>query len=324
MNTSKTRCILAVLMTFFASLAFSQAPGAYPTRPIRWVVPFAPGSSDVLARTLGNKATETIGQPFVIDTRPGAGGNIGTAAVAQAAPDGYTILLGTIATHGVNPSLYRSLPYDAIKDFSPVALLALAPNVLVVNPSLPAKSVKEFIQHARNQPGITYGSAGPGTSMHMAGELFQSLAGVKMTHVPYKGTAQAVLAVARGEIHAMFSNLPPALGMIQDGRVRALAVTTPTRVSWLPDLPTVAEGGLPGYDVSVWFGAFAPAGTTPAVVNRLAKELRAAATEPETEAKLQAQGYIVQTMEPAEFAAFVKQEVARWMKVVRETGAKVN
>lgn len=317
------KVVASALLFATAPSTWSQADSAYPTKPIRWIVPFAPGSTDLLARIVGQKASESLGQQLVIESRPGAGGSIGTSAVARSPADGYTILAGTIATHGINSSLYKSLPYDAIKDFAPVCLLGFAPNVLIVNPAVPARNVKEFIEFARKNPGVTYSSPGAGTSTHMAGEQFQLMTGLKMTHVPYKGTSDAVLAVLRGDVQSMFSNLPPALPMIKDGRVRALAVTTPARVAWLPNLPTVAEEGLPGYDVSVWFGVFVPAGTPQKIVDRLAHEFIAATSDPGVREKIHNQGFVVRALGPAEFGAFVRDEISKWEKVVKASGAKV-
>jgi tripartite-type tricarboxylate transporter receptor subunit TctC len=317
------RAVAASVILLAPAHAVAQSEPAYPSKPIRWIVPFAPGSTDLLARIVAQKASESLGQQLVIESRPGAGGSIGTAAVARSAADGYTILMGTIATHGINSSLYKSLPYDAVKDFAPVCLLGFAPNVLIVNPAVPARTVKEFIDYARKNPGVTFSSPGAGTSTHMAGEQFQLMTGLKMTHVPYKGTSDAVLSVLRGDAQSMFSNLPPAMAMIKDGRVRAIAVTSPARVAWLPELPTIAEEGLPGYDVSVWFGVFAPAGTPEKIVERLANEFITAASDPGVKDKLFAQGFVLRTLRPAEFGAFVRNEIDRWEKVVRASGAKV-
>ena len=317
------KAVTAAALLVSATATWAQADSAYPTKPIRWIVPFAPGSTDLLARIVGQKASESLGQQLVIESRPGAGGSIGSAAVARAPADGYTILMGTIATHGINSSLYKSLPYDAIKDFAPVCLLGFAPNVLIVNPAVPVRTVKDFIEYARKNPGVTYSSPGAGTSTHMAGEQFQLMTGLKMTHVPYKGTSDAVLAVLRGDVQSMFSNLPPAMPMIKDGRVRAIAVTSPTRVAWLPELPTIAEEGLAGYDVSVWFGVFAPAGTPEKIVTRLADEFIAATADPGVKEKMYAQGFVLRTLRPAEFGAFVRDEISRWEKVVKASGAKV-
>lgn len=322
MSLRLLKAVAPALLLALAANALAQSDSAYPVKPIRWIVPFAPGSTDLLARIVGQKASESLGQPLVIESRPGAGGSIGTAVVAKSPADGYTILMGTIATHGINSSLYKSLPYDAIKDFAPVCLLGFAPNVLIVNPSLPVRSVREFIDYVRKNPGVTFSSPGSGTSTHMAGEQFQLMANVKMTHVPYKGTSEAVLSVVRGDVQSMFSNLPPAMSMMKDGRVRAVAVTSPARVPWLPELPTVAEEGLPGYDVSVWFGVFAPAGTPQKIVDRLANDFIAATSDPGVKEKLFAQGFILHTLKPAEFGAFVRSEIDRWEKVVRASGAK--
>jgi tripartite-type tricarboxylate transporter receptor subunit TctC len=315
-------CVLALLLAGTCN-AVAQIESKFPSRPIRWIIPFAPGSTDILARIIGQKASESLGQPLVIESRPGAGGMIGTEVVAKATPDGYTILMGTIATHGINPALYKSMPYDAVKDFTPVCLLAFVPNVVIINPKLGLHSINEFISYAKKNPGVTFSSPGVGTSSHMAGELFQSMAGVKLTHVPYKGTSEAVFAVVQGDVQAMFSNLPPAMSLIKDGQVRALAVTSPTRITLLPELPTVSEEGLLGYDVSAWFGVFAPAGTPEKIVNRLANDLISAAADPAVKDNLTQEGYVLHTLGPAEFDVFVRGEVTKWGKVVKESGVKV-
>ncbi len=320
---SAWRALLSALLVCLSSgSVVAQTDANFPSKPIRWIVPFAPGSTDLLARVIGQKASEALGQPLVIETRPGAGGSIGTGYVARSAADGYTLLMGTIATHGINSGLYAKLPYDAVTDFAPLCLLGFAPNVLLVHPSVEAKNVRELIALARRNPGMTYSSPGAGTSTHMAGELFQSMSDSKLTHVPYKGTSDAVLAVVRGDVQMVFSNLPPAMPLIKDGRVKALAVTTTGRVSLLPDLPTVSETGLNGYDVSVWFGAFAPAGLAPALVSRISNALMNAATDPVVSEKLIQQGFVVKILRPGEFSGFVRDEISKWTKVVRQAGIK--
>lgn len=324
MVLGRLKAFASILLVAVGGVAFAQTTSPYPVKPIHWVIPFGPGSTDILARIVGPKAAEILGQPLVIESKPGAGGNIGSSMVARSAADGYTILMGTISTHGINPSLYASLNYDAIKDFAPVTLLAVTPNALIVNPNVPARNVKEFIEFARKNPGVTFSSPGAGTSSHMAGEQFQLMTGLKMTHVPYKGSSDAVLGVIRGDVQAMFTNLPPALPLIKDGRVRALAVTTLHRDASLPDLPTISEAGLPGYDVAAWFGVFAPAGTPDKIVQQLSEALIAATADATVKEKLAAQGFVVRTMPPAEFGKFVQSEVAKWAKVVKASGAKVN
>ena len=273
MKTSMRQALLALLGTALLALpaiANAQTP-AYPTKPIRLVVPFpAGGATDILAREVAKHLTETWGQSVVVDNRPGAGGNIGSELVAKSPPDGYTLEMGTVGTHAINASLYSKMPYDHVKDFVPVILVAGVPNVLVVNPSVPVNSVQEFIAYAKANPGkLNFASSGSGTSIHLSGELFKVMAGVQMTHVPYKGSAPALQDLLGGQVQLMFDNLPPSLPQIKAGKLRALAVTSATRAPALPDVPTVAEAGLPGFEASSWFGVLAPAGTPPAIVAKL-------------------------------------------------------
>src|SRR5438552_13835540 len=258
------RAALAALRTVCVSGASAQT---YPTRPIRLVVPFpAGGTTDILAREVGQRLSMTLGQPVVIDNRPGAAGNIGADLVAKSAPDGYTLLMGTVGTHAINASLYAKMPYDHVKDFAPIILVAGVPNVLVVNPSLPVNSVQELIAYAKANPGkLNFASSGPGTSIHLSGELFKVMAGVQMTHVPYKGSAPALQDLLGGQVQLMFDNLPPSLPHIKAGKLRALAVTSVARSPALPDVPTIAESGLPGFEASSWFGILVPAGTPSAI-----------------------------------------------------------
>src|SRR5438034_5972010 len=255
------RALAAALLVVAAPVALGQV--AYPTKPVRLVVPFpAGGTTDLLARAAAQKLSEAWGQQVIVDNRPGAAGNIGAELVAKAAPDGYTLLMGTVGTHAINASLYAKMPYDHVKDFAPVILVAGVPNVLVVNPSLPVHSVQELIAYAKANPGkLNFASSGSGTSIHLSGELFKVMTGVQMTHVPYKGSAPALQDLLGGQVQLMFDNLPPSLPQIKAGRLRALAVTSATRAPALPDVPTVAEAGLPGFEASSWFGVLAPAGT---------------------------------------------------------------
>ena len=234
-----------------------------PAKPVRPYGPFpAGGTTDILARAVAQKLTEAWGQQVIVDNRPGAGGNIGSELVAKSTPDGYTLLMGTVGTHAINPSLYARMPYDHVKDFTPVILVAGVPNVLVVNPSLPVHSVQELIAYAKANPGkLNFASSGNGTSIHLAGELFKTMTGVQMTHIPYKGSAPALADLLGGQVQLMFDNLPSSLPFIKAGRLRSLAVTSGTRAAALPDLPTLAESGLAGFEASAWFGVLAPAGT---------------------------------------------------------------
>jgi tripartite-type tricarboxylate transporter receptor subunit TctC len=248
---------VTLLLTFASPAADAQA---YPSKPIRFVVPYPPGGPlDTVARLLGAKVGESVGQPVVVDNKPGAGGNIGADIVAKSPADGYTILMGAVATHAINPTLYKSIPYDPIKDFAPITQVASTPNVLVVNPSVPANNVREFIAYAKANPGkLNFGSGSTGSAGHLAGELFKSMAGVDMAHIPYKGAAPAMQDLVAGQIQLMFDNLASSLGQVKAGKIKALAVTTAKKTPLAPELPTVAESGLPGFDISTWFGIFAP------------------------------------------------------------------
>src|SRR5690349_12578544 len=269
MEENMIRSIPHALAIFAASILALGAPvvpaqpATYPTKPIRLIVPFPPaGTTDILARAVAQKLSETWGQQVVVDNHPGAGGNIGSDIVAKASPDGYTLLMGTVGTHAINPSLYAKMPYDHVKDFAPVILVAGVPNVLVVNPALPVKSVQELIVYGKANPGkLNFASSGNGTSIHLSGELFKTMTGIQMTHVPYKGSSPALTDLIAGQVQLMFDNLPSSLQFIKAGKLRALAVTSLERSSALPDVPTLAESGLPGFEVSSWFGVLAPAGT---------------------------------------------------------------
>ncbi len=308
-----------------APLAGAQVP-AYPTKPIRLVVPFPPGgATDILARAVAQKLTEAWGQQVIVDNRPGAGGNIGSELVAKAAPDGYTLEMGTVGTHAINASLYAKMPYDHVKDFVPVILVAGVPNVLVVHPSVPVNSVAELIAYAKANPGkLNFASSGSGTSIHLSGELFKVMAGVQMTHVPYKGSAPAMQDLLGGQVQLMFDNLPPSLPQIKAGKLKALAVTSVTRAPALPDTPTVAEAGLPGFEASSWFGVLAPAGTPPAIVAKLNAEIAKWLATPEAKEKMLALGANAVGGPPEDFAKHIAVETAKWAKVVKESGAKVD
>jgi tripartite-type tricarboxylate transporter receptor subunit TctC len=328
MINSKLRALAALgagAALALASVAGAQAP-AYPTKPIRLVVPFPPGgATDILARAVAQKLTEAWGQQVLVDNRPGAGGNIGSELVAKAAPDGYTLEMGTVGTHAINASLYAKMPYDHVKDFVPVILVAGVPNVLVVHPSVPVNSVAELIAYAKANPGkLNFASSGSGTSIHLSGELFKVMAGVQMTHVPYKGSAPAMQDLLGGQVQLMFDNLPPALPQIKGGKLRALAVTSVTRAPALPDTPTVAEAGLPGFEASSWFGVLAPAGTPPAIVAKLNAEIAKWLATPEAKEKMLALGANAVGGPPEDFAKHIAAETTKWAKVVKESGAKVD
>ena len=309
-----------------ACLASAAWPQAYPNHPIRLVVPFpAGGTTDILARDAAPKLTEALGQSVVVDNRPGAGGNIGADLVAKSQPDGYTLLMGTVGTHAINPSLYAKMPYDHIKDFVPVVLVAGVPNVLVVNPSLPVNSVADLIKLAKSKPGsINFASSGNGTSIHLSGELFKTMAGVDMMHVPYKGSAPALTDLIGGQVQVMFDNLPSSLPQIKAGKLRAIAVTSLKRSPALPDVPTINESGLPGFEASSWFGVLAPAGTPPGVVARINAEINKWLQSPEGKEQLLAQGAQAAGGTPEQFAAHIRAETDKWAKVVKASGAKVD
>jgi tripartite-type tricarboxylate transporter receptor subunit TctC len=298
----------------------------YPAKPIRFVVPYpAGGPLDTVARLLAQKVTQSTRQPVIVDNKPGAGGNIGADAVAKAAPDGYTILMGAVATHAINPTLYASIPYDPIRDFAPVTQVASTPNVLVVHPSIPASNVQEFIAYAKANPGkLNFGSGSTGSAGHLAGELFKTMAGVDMTHVPYKGAAPAMQDLIGGQIQLMFDNLASSLTQVRAGKVKALAVTTSKRTALAPELPTIAESGLPGFDISTWFGIFVPAGTGREVVEKLHGEFARALAAPDVRERMLNLGAEPVGSAPAEFAAYIRSEADKYARVIKASGARVD
>ena len=308
-----------------ALLASHAVAQTFPSKSIRIVVPLAAGGpGDVLARAVGQKLAENVGQPVVIDNRPGANTNIGNEAVAKSPPDGYT-LLATASTLTINPSLYANLPYDAVKSFAPLTLIATTPLVLVVHPSLPVKSVQELAALAKSKPGqLHYGSAGSGSVLHLAGEMFNTMARVKLVHVPYKGVTNAFSDLLGGQISLMFPGAPIALPQARAGKLRALATTGDKRAPAAPELPTVAEMGFPGYEVSVWYGLLAPAGTPAATINRLHSEIVKIVQLPEIAERWAVLGAEPAHNTPEQFAAFLKNDLVKWTKVVRDSGAKVD
>ena len=315
-----------LLLALLCVLPLAAAADAYPSKPIRFVVPYpAGGPLDTVARLLGQKVSESVKQPVIVDNKPGAGGNIGADAVAKSPGDGYTILMGAVATHAINPTLYASIPYDPIRDFIPVTQVASTPNVLVVNPSVPASNVREFIAYAKANPGkLNFGSGSTGSAGHLAGELFKTLAGVEMTHVPYKGAAPAMNDLIGGQIQLMFDNLASALGQVRAGRVKALAVTTAKRSTLAPDVPTIAESGLPGFDINTWFGIFVPTNTPRDVVERLHTEFTRALAAPDIREKMQALGAEPVGNRPEEFAAYIRSEADKYARVIKASGAKAD
>ncbi len=306
------------------AIAACAAAQSYPTRPVRIVVTLAAGSAgDTLTRVLGEQLAKGFGQAVVVDNRPGAGGNVAGEIVAKSPADGYTLFLTTISTHGINPSLYSRMPFDPIRDFAPITLSASSPNVLVVHPSMPVQTIKQLIALAKSKPGeLTFSSGGSGTSQHMSGELFNLLAGVKTTHVPYKGTPQSVTSVMSGEVVMSFASVPVAASSAKAGKLKALGVTSANRVASWPEIPTVAESGLPGFDVAAWFGYAAPAGTPAPVIQRLNEEFRKAQTDSGVREKLGQQGMVMLHSSPEEFAAYIKTEIEKWAKVVKASGAR--
>ncbi|WP_050873065.1 Bug family tripartite tricarboxylate transporter substrate binding protein [Comamonas testosteroni] len=321
-------CTLAALpavlgLGALAPAAHAQTPEAnWPSKPIRWIVPFPPGGAmDAIARTLGEKAARTLGQPFVIENRPGAGGNIGADFVAKSPADGYTLMITSIGM-ATNKPLYRKLSYDPIKDFAPVGVLAVVPNILVTNATQPQiKSVADVVAAAKAAPGkLTYASAGNGTSIHLAGEVFTSLAGVDMLHIPYKGSGPAVSDLLGGQVNYMFDSITSARPHIQSGKLRALAVTTARRSTSMPDVPTMEEAGIKGYEVSPWFAAFMPAGTPPAIVKKLNQTFVAAMKQPDVIERFQAIGAEVVGSTPEEAARHLQTESQRWTRLINERG----
>ena len=299
---------------------------AYPTKPVTIIVPFAAGgTTDILARIIGQALTAELGQSVVVDNRAGAGGNIGGQAAAKAAPDGHTLFMGTVGTHAINASLYKKMPFDPVKDFAPLTRVANVPNLLVANPAQPYKSVKDLIAYAKANPGkVNFGSSGNGSSIHLSGELFKSLAKVDMQHVPYKGSAPAVTDLLGNQIGIMFDNMPSAIQHVRSGKLVPLAVTTAKRSPELPNVPTIAEAGVPGYEATSWFGMFAPAGTPAPVLAKLNAAIVKVLAQPDVKKKINEQGAEVYSETPEQFAAFIQAESVKWGKVVKESGASLD
>ena len=297
----------------------------YPNKPIRIIVAYTPaGATDILARAVGQKMSETFGQPVVIENRPGANGNIGTDVAAKATPDGHTLLMVTAGTHGINPSLYRKLPWDAVKDFAPVSLVAMVPNIFVVNNSVPAKSIKEFIAYLKANPNkFNYGSPGNGSTAHLSMELFKTMTGTSMQHIPYKGSAGVLTDVMGGQILATMDNMPPYLPQVKAGKIRALAVSTTKRSPAVPDVPTVAEAGVPGYNAGAWFGLVAPVGTPKPIIEKLATETQRILKLPDVNERLSALGAEPVGDRPEQFSAHIKSEIAKWAKVIKDANVEL-
>ena len=316
-----SRTCAAALFALASCAALAQT---WPTKPIRYIVPFPPaGATDILARFIAEKLSPALKQPVVVENRAGAAGAVGTEVVAKSPPDGYTILMATVA-QSISETLYTKQPFSFARDLAPVALIARVPNVMVVHPSLPVKTVKEFIALAKARPGqINYASSGSGTSIHMSGELFKMLTGVNILHVPYKGSALALTGMLSGETSVMFDNLPASMPYIRSGRLRAVAITSARRYPGLPDLPTIAESGVPGYEASSWFGVVAPAATPRDIIVRLNAEVNRALNLPDMRERFADQGAIPAPGTPEDFGAWIRSEIAKWGKVVKASGAKL-
>jgi tripartite-type tricarboxylate transporter receptor subunit TctC len=337
MQPNRRHLVRAALCITLALPALAPLPAAaqaaWPGKPVRFVVPFAAGgTTDILARSLAPELQKAFGQPFVVDNKPGAGGNTAAAEVAKAQPDGYTMLMGTVGTHAINAALYPKLPFDPVKDYAPVTLVAGVPNVLVLNAAFAQKhginNVADFIRVAKANPGkFNMASSGNGTSIHLSGELFKSMAGVFMVHFPYRGSGPALIDLMGGSMDLMFDNLPSALPHIRSGKLKALAVTSARRSEAVPELPTIEEAGGPtlkGYEASSWFGMLVPAGTPADVISRLQAETAKALASTALKERLQAQGAIPSGMSSADFSKFIAAESAKWAKVVKAANAKVD
>ena len=312
------RAAIGAIALAAATLSLGAAAQAYPTKPITIVVPFsAGGTTDILARLVGQYLTTELGQPVVVDNKAGAGGNIGGALAAKAPADGYTLFMGTVGTHAINAALYKKMPFDHVKDFAPLSRVANVPNLLVAHPSQPFKTVPEMIAYAKANPGkINFGSPGNGASPHLSGELFKSMAKVELTHIPYKGSAPAVSGLLGNQIAIMFDNMPSVIPHVRSGKLRAIAISTAKRSPELPDVPTIAEAGVPGYEAVSWFGLFAPAATPKPVLDKLSTALSKVLANPEVQKKISAQGGETVNETPAQFAAFIRSETTKWGKVL--------
>lgn len=322
---NKISCIVGGISVFAVTSA-ACAQQNYPSRPVRWVVPFAPGGpTDIMSRAIGEKLGQRLGQQFVVDNRGGAGGNIGAEIVARAPADGYTIMIGHVGTHAINLALYAKVPYDPIRDFTPISLLATLPLALVVHPLIPANNVKELIALAQKRPGeLNFASAGNGGPTHLTAEVLKSLAKVNIVHVPFKGNAQALTELISGRVQMMFSNLLTSMPHVRAGKLRAIAISPAKRSPQAPDLPTVAESGVPGFDVTPWYGALGPAALPPAITTRLNSEITEILRAPDLRERFVAQGVDLTPSTPDQFAALIKAEVPKWRKIVQDSGAKVD
>ncbi len=317
-------CVFACLFGTQSALA-QPAAASFPDKPLRIVVTFTTGGApDTLARILSEKLSTAWGQPVIVDNKPGAGGNSGADFVAKAAPDGYTIVVGTVGTHSINPALYSKMPYDAVKDFAPITLLATTPNMLVVNNDVTAKNLKDFIALGKKEGKMTFASSGSGTSIHVSGELFKTMTGIDMVHIPYKGRATAIPDVLGGRVTMMFDNMPSSLPLVREGKLRALGVTSSTRSPAAPEIPTIAESGLPGFDAVSWFALFAPANTPKPIIDKWQLEVRRILKLPDVAKRLADAGLDAVGGTPDELAVYQKSEMTKWAKVVKDSGAKAD
>ena len=316
---------LLILIAFAFSVATASAQ-QFPSKAVRIINPFAPGgATDIIARQMAQKLTEAWAQAVVVENRAGASGAIGVELVAKSPPDGYTLLIATQTTHAANPALYAKLPYDAVKDFAPLTLAGSTPLALMVRPSLPVSNVKELIDFARKNPAkLVYASGGNGTSQHLTTELMKSMSNTYMLHIPYRGAGPAMADLLGGQVDLMFDNLPTALPHVKAGKLRGLAVTTASRSPLAPELPTMAESGLPGFELSTWFAFFAPAGTPRAIVDKISGDMRRVLAQPDMQQRLAAIGVDIRASTPDELAAFQRAELAKWAKIIRDSGAKVD
>ena len=322
-HTTRRTLLASLAVAAAGALPLGALAQNFPTKPITIIVPFsAGGTTDILARIVGQGLTTELGQSVVVDNKPGAGGNIGGSLAAKATADGYTLFMGTVGTHAINQSLYKKMPFDPVKDFAPLSRVATVPNLLVAHPSQPFKTVKEMIAYAKANPGkITFGSPGSGASPHVSGELFKSMTGTDLLHIPYKGSAPAMTDLLGGQTSVMFDNMPSAIQHVRSGKLRPIAVTTAKRSPELPDVPTIAEAGVPGYEATSWFGMFAPAGTPKPVLDKLHAALIKVLNQADVKKKIAEQGGDVVAETPAQFAAFIQAESVKWGKVVKESGA---
>jgi tripartite-type tricarboxylate transporter receptor subunit TctC len=317
--------VVPALLSCMAGPAAAQSAPAWPTKPVRIISPFAPGGgADITARAIGQKLSPALGQQVIIDNRGGAGGMIGVELAAKSPPDGYTLVLGTIGPIAINPSLYAKMPYDPVKDLIPITLAANALNILVVHPSLPVKNVKEFVALAKARPNdLNFGSSGPGAADHLAGELFNYMTGAKMIHVPYKGGAPAMIDLVAGNVQLIFSTVSTAVGSIQGNKVRPIAMAGNQRFELMPEIPTMAEGGLKGFEANNWYGMFAPAGTPKEITVRVHDETVKALAAPDVKKRLLETGIVATTNTPEQFAAYIDSETKKWAKVIKAANIKV-